>query len=232
YSFVDAGGADAGAALEAPNGSEVNDGLADGAALNGAALNGAAVHGGHVSNGATAGRGGAVDDVGALDDAGGDTAVDELGALFEPGEQRPLGLVAIDVVTPRGPLKGYVAKPLLAQIADQARAQLPSNARLEVLSSDVVLVVLPPVDADVVLRWMRALATRLSARWSDFAADVPRSTYRVAVGTFDAEQSVHANVEQLRARLAGVHRGQGSDPGLPTGGGRHVARAASTPRES
>lgn len=180
------------------------------------------VHPSHVLD--TGGAGGDIDD-GTSEEQ--EPEPDELADLFDPGEQRPLGLVAIDVATPRGPLTGDRAKPLLAHIADQARSQLPANARLQVLSSDTVLVVLPPVEPDAVLRWMRSLATRLAAGWTEVAADDPRSAYRVATGAFDAELSVEDNVGQLIAQLAGTARQPATDS--PPGGGRHVARRGSPP---
>lgn len=145
----------------------------------------------------------------------------ELDELFEPGEDRPLGLVALDVATPTGPLTGDAVRPLLERVAEHVRGQLPPNSRLAVLARDVVLVVLPPVEADVVARWMRSLAGGLSARWNVYASDVPRSAFRVAVGALEPGRPPAETVADLCERLS---RQSASGAGA-AGGGRHVARA-------
>ncbi|MDQ2708072.1 MAG: hypothetical protein M3Z25_10745 [Actinomycetota bacterium] len=156
------------------------------------------------------------------------TESDELADVFEPDEARPLGLVAIDVATPTGPLTGAPARPLLARMAEHLRAQLPPNSRLRVLARDVILVVLPPVEPDVVSRWMRSVAGGLSARWSEYAADVPRSAFRVAVGTLATGRPVADSVTDLCARLSGFPLQPTTGSGVPPGSGRHVARGRPT----
>ncbi|MBA2322490.1 MAG: hypothetical protein H0V92_00180, partial [Pseudonocardiales bacterium] len=153
---------------------------------------------------------------------------DELADVFGPDEARPLGLVAIDVATPTGPLTGAPARPLLARMAEHLRAQLPPNSRLRVLARDVILVVLPPVEPDVVSRWMRSVAGGLSARWSEYAADVPRSAFRVAVGTLATGRPVADSVTDLCARLSGFPLQPTTGSGVPPGSGRHVARGRPT----
>lgn len=145
----------------------------------------------------------------------------ELDELFEPGEGRPLGLVALDVATPTGPLTGEAVRSLLQRVAEHVQDQLPPNSRLAVLARDVVLVVLPPVEPEVVARWMRSVAGGLSARWSDYAADVPRSAFRVAVGALEPGLTPAETVAHLCDRL-----GRHATPAAGSvGGGRHVARA-------
>jgi hypothetical protein len=149
-------------------------------------------------------------------------ASDELDEVFDPDEDRPLGLVALDVATPTGPLTGAPARPLLERVAEHVRGQLPPNSRLRVLARDVVLIVLPPVEPDVVARWMRSLAGGLSASWAEYAADVPRSAFRVAVGTLEPGRAVGDTVAELCDRLS-LQPTSGGGPG-----GRHVARGQST----
>ncbi len=155
-------------------------------------------------------------------DADGGTRGDpELDELFEPGEDRPLGLVALDVATPTGPLTGDAVRPLLERIAEHVQGQLPPNSRLAVLARDAVLVVLPPVEPEVVARWMRSLAGGLSARWSEYATDAPRSAFRVAVGALEPGRTAVDVVAELCDRLS---RQSAAATGS-AGGGRHVARA-------
>ncbi len=149
---------------------------------------------------------------------------DELDELIDPGEVRPLGLLAIEVATPTGRLTGASAAPLLARVAEHLREQLPPRSRLRVLDRDVVLAVLPPVEPAVVVRWMRSLSSGLTARWAEYAAEVPRSAFRVAVGTVDTTtHDLRASVDELCARLDAVPLQPGTAPGQPSPGGRHVA---------